>query len=69
MKALFLVLNKTEKLDEVLKTFLDCGVRALQFSTAQAWVKCWQMKSPLCEFGVCPSRKQTLQLHHLCGHG
>ena len=27
MKALFLVLNKTEKLDEVLKTFLDCGVQ------------------------------------------
>lgn len=26
MKALFLVLNKTDKLDRVLKTLLDCGV-------------------------------------------
>jgi len=27
MQALFLVLNKTEQLDEVLKTLYDCGVR------------------------------------------
>jgi nitrogen regulatory protein P-II 1 len=27
LKALFMVLNKTEKLDEVLKAFLDCGVK------------------------------------------
>ncbi len=27
MKAMFMVLNKTEKLDEVLKAFLDCGVK------------------------------------------
>ncbi|HHV62613.1 MAG TPA: P-II family nitrogen regulator [Firmicutes bacterium] len=27
MKALFLVLNKTDKLDKVLKTLLNCGVR------------------------------------------
>jgi nitrogen regulatory protein PII len=27
VKAIFLVLNKIEKLDDVLKTFLDCGVK------------------------------------------